>query len=126
MRSRELTATGLATAHTVGRARWLRMEHPPQQTWEQAKPSLRSPVKRTVWVLPAGVAADPGKVLGWTERPRAPIQSLTEPKWPVYAVSPVAWKAATDAGVRALPEPIAARMAVVELQPGAVAGCRYG
>lgn len=103
---KELTATGLATAYTVGRARWLRMEHPPQQTWEQAKPSLRSPVKRTVWVLPAGVAANRARYLAGLSA-LAHHSMLTEPKWPVYAVSPVAWKAATDAGVRALPEPIA-------------------
>jgi hypothetical protein len=30
---------------------------------------------------------------------------LTEPKWPVYAMTAADWKAATDAGVRELPEP---------------------
>ena len=58
---KELTAAGLAAAYTVGRSRWLRMEQPPQQTWERAKPLLRTPVKRTVWVL----AEDPmAKQLG--------------------------------------------------------------
>ena len=31
---------------------------------------------------------------------------LTEPKWPVYALTPAEWKVATDRGVRELPEPI--------------------
>ena len=29
---------------------------------------------------------------------------LTEPQWPVYALSPAQWKAATQAGVETLPE----------------------
>lgn len=102
---KELTATGLVTAYAVGRARWLRMEHPPQQTWERAKPSLRSPVKRTVWVLPEGFAANrPERLAGLSALARHSM--LTEPKWPVYAVSSAEWKGATDAGAHELPEPV--------------------
>lgn len=103
---KELTAAGLVTAYTVGRSRWLRMEQPPQKTWEQAKLLLRSPVKRTVWVLTEGSAANRlGHLAGLSALAR--YSMLTEPKWPVYAVSPAEWKAATDAGVRELPEPVA-------------------
>ena len=102
---KELTAAGLATVYTVGRSRWLRMEQP-QKTWEQAKPLLRSPVKRTVWVLSEGFAANrPGHLAGLSALAR--YSMLTEPKWPVYALSTAEWKAATDAGVRELPEPMA-------------------
>lgn len=102
---KELTAAGLATVYTVGRSRWLRMEQP-QKTWEQAKPLLRSPVKRTVWVLSEGFAAKrPGHLAGLSALAR--YSMLTEPEWPVYALSTAEWKAATDAGVRELPEPIA-------------------
>jgi len=103
--ARELTAAGLATAYTVGRSRWLRMERSPQQIWEQAQPALRSPVKRTVWVLAEDSAANrPDRLAGLSALAR--YSMLTEPKWPVYAVSTAEWKAATDAGVRELPEPI--------------------
>ena len=101
---KELTAAGLATAYTVGRSRWLRMEHPPEQVWERAKPVLRTPVKRTVWVAAHGIVARrPSRIAGLSALAR--YSMLTEPKWPVYAMTAAAWKAATDAGVRELPEP---------------------
>jgi len=103
---KELTAAKLATAYTVGRSRWLRMAHPPQQTWEQAKPLLRSPVKRVVWVLPDGGAANQSRPLAGLSA-LARYSMLAEPKWPVYAVSAAQWKEAANAGVRALPEPVA-------------------
>ena len=103
---KELTAAGLATAYTVGRSRWLRMEHPPEQVWERAKPALRTPVKRTVWVVAKGSAANrPGRLAGLSALAR--YSMLTEPKWSVHALSAADWKAATDAGVRELPEPVA-------------------
>lgn len=103
---KELTAAALATAYTVGRSRWLRMEQPPQQIWEQAKPSLRSPVKRTVWVRAEGFGANRQRRLAGLSA-LASYSMLTEPKWPVFAVTNAEWKAATDAGVRELPEPVA-------------------
>jgi hypothetical protein len=102
---KELTAAGLATAYTVGRSRWLRMEQPPEQVWERAKPALRTPVKRTIWVSAKDGAADrPGRLAGLSALAR--YSMLTEPKWPVYALTPAEWKVATDRGVRELPEPI--------------------
>lgn len=102
---KELTAAGLATAYTVGRSRCLRMAQSPQQTWEQAKPLLRSPVKRTVWVLIDGSSTNQlGRLAGLSALAR--YSMLTEPKQPVFALSPAEWKAATAAGVRELPEPI--------------------
>ena len=101
---KELTAAGLATAYTVGRSRWLRMEHPPEQAWEHAKPALRTPIKRTVWVAAHGIVARrPSRIAGLSALAR--YSMLTEPKWPVYAMTSAEWKAATDAGVRELPEP---------------------
>lgn len=103
---KELTAAKLATAYTVRRSRWLRMAHSPQQTWERAKPLLRSPVKRVVWVRPDGGAViQPRPLAGLSALAR--YSMLAEPKWPVYAVSAAQWKEATNAGVRALPEPVA-------------------
>jgi hypothetical protein len=101
---KELTAAGLATAYTIGRSRWLRMELPPEQAWERAKPALRTPVRRVVWVAAHGVAAHrPSRIAGLSALAR--YSMLTEPKWPVYAMTAADWKAATDAGVRELPEP---------------------
>jgi len=101
---KELTAAGLATAYTVGRSRWLRMEHPPQQAWELAKPLLRTPVRRVVWVAaPRGLAHQHSRIAGVSALAR--YSMLTEPKWPVYAITAADWKAATDAGVQELPEP---------------------
>lgn len=100
---KELTAAGLAAAYTVGRSRWLRMELPPEQVWERAKPALRTPVKRTVWVATHGVAAPrPTRLAGPSALARHSM--LTEPKWPVYALTAADWKLATVAGVRELPE----------------------
>lgn len=101
---KELTAAGLATAHTIGRSRWLRMELPPEQVWERAKPALRTPVKRTVWVAAHGIVAQRASRLAGLSA-LARYSMLTEPKWPVFALTAAAWKAATDAGVRELPEP---------------------
>lgn len=101
---KELTAAGLATAYTIGRSRWLRMELPPEQAWERAKPVLRTPVRRVVWVAVHGVIAHPpGRIAGLSALAR--YSMLTEPKRPVYAMTAADWKAATDAGVRQLPEP---------------------
>jgi hypothetical protein len=102
---RELSATGLADVLTVARSRWLRMEQPPQNIWEQARPLLRSPVKRTVWVRPAGATtAEPLQLAGLSALAHHSL--LAEPKWPVYAVSATQWKAATAAGACELPEAI--------------------
>jgi hypothetical protein len=102
--AKELTAAGLATAHTVGRSCWLRMELPPEQVWERAKPALRTPVRRTLWVAENGFVADrPSRLAGLSALSRYTM--LAEPKWPVFALTAADWKAATDAGVRELPEP---------------------
>ena len=102
---KELTAAGLAEAYTVGRSRWLRMELPPEQTWERAKPALRTPVKRTVWVAASSVvvAHRPSRIAGLSALARHSM--LAEPKWPVVALTAAEWKAATDAGVQELPAP---------------------
>ncbi|MDP2096084.1 MAG: hypothetical protein Q8K50_19660 [Hydrogenophaga sp.] len=101
---KELTAAGLAAAHTVGRSRWLRMELPPEQIWERAKPALRTPVRRSVWVAAHGAAAHrPRRLAGLSALAR--YSMLSEPKWPVYALTAADWKVATDAGVLELPEP---------------------
>jgi hypothetical protein len=101
---KELTAAGLASAYTVGRSRWLRMELPPAQVWERAKPAMQTPVRRRVWVQAHGVGQHgPSRIAGLSAL--ACCSMLAEPQWPVYAMTAADWKAATDVGVRELPEP---------------------
>lgn len=103
---KELTAAGLATAYALGRTRWLRMDLPPEQVWERAKPLLRTPLIRTVWVAASSKAVaahQPSRIAGLSAL--AHHSMLAEPKWPVLAMTAAQWKAATDAGVQELPEP---------------------
>lgn len=100
---KELVAAGLATVHAAGRSRVLRMQGAPGEVWEQAKPLLRTPVRSTVWVdggtLPANAVGRPAGLSAL-----ARLSMLAEPRWPVYALTSAEWKAATEAGVRELPE----------------------
>lgn len=101
---KELTALGLAEAFRVGRSQWIRFVDSPEQVWERARPALRTPVKRTVWVPQNGVAAPkPGRIAG--ESALARYSLMSEPKCPVYALTVAEWKAQSDAGVKELPEP---------------------
>jgi len=103
---KELTSTGLATAYTVGRTRWLRTDLSPGQLWEQAMPRLRTPVKRSLWVVDAPIGMDPSLRLAG-QSALALHSMLVEPKYPVHALGPVDWKRAVEAGVREAPEPVA-------------------
>ena len=102
----ELTTAALAVPFTMGRTRCLRWEQKPQRIWAQARPMLRTPVKRSIWVrdeLPA--AGQPRLLAGLSAL--AQQSMLAEPKWPSYAISPAQWKAARQAGIEELPEAIA-------------------
>jgi len=102
---KELTAAGIATLRTEGRARWLHAERTAAQTWEHARPLLRSPVKRRVWVLPPAKSRPrPLRLAGLSALAR--FSMLTEPQWPTYAVGQAEWKVATQVGFEMLPEPI--------------------
>lgn len=102
---KELTAAGIATLRTEGRVRWLHTERTAAQTWEHARPMLRSPVKRRAWVLPPPKSRPrPLRLAGLSALAR--FSMLTEPQWPTYAVAQAEWKAATQAGFETLPEPL--------------------
>jgi len=102
---KELTAAGIATLRTEGRARWLHTERTAAETWEHARPMLRSPVKRRVWMLPPPKSRPrPLRLAGLSALAR--FSMLTEPQWPTYAVGQAEWKAATQAGFETLPEPL--------------------
>ncbi|MEI6670314.1 MAG: hypothetical protein WCP29_19390 [Acidobacteriota bacterium] len=99
---KELVAAGLATVRNDGKARWVRMATSPADTWERAKPGLRSPVKRLVWVPASPTALPPGaRLAGLTALAR--VSMLADPPEPTYALSPLQWKAAMQARVETLP-----------------------
>jgi hypothetical protein len=102
---KELTAAGIATLRTEGRVRWLHTERTAAETWERAKPLLGSPVKRRFWIRPGPKWKPPHvKLAGLSALAR--YSMLSEPPWPSYAISPAQWKAATEAGIEILPEPL--------------------
>ena len=102
----ELTAAGIGTLRTEGRVRWLHMERSAADTWDHAKPLLRSPVRRRIWAHPIPKLKPPHvRLAGLSALAR--YSMLAEPQWPVYAVSPAQWKAATETGIEILPEPLA-------------------
>ena len=101
---KELTTAGVGTLRTEGRVRWLHMERTAAQTWERAKPLLRSPTKRRFWARPVAKWQPPHvKLAGLSALAR--YSMLAEQQWPSYAVSPALWKTATQAGIEVLPEP---------------------
>jgi hypothetical protein len=95
---RELTATGLVMQRQKGRARWLRMKYSPAEVWENAKPYLRSPVKRTEWVHDAHKAQFNRPPLAGLSA-LAHVTMLSDPSRPIYAVNAAQWKSAQAAGV---------------------------
>lgn len=101
---RELAAAGIVTLKRRGRERQLHTDLSPQEVWEQAKPMLRSPVTRTVWVRPTPKWMPPRvRVAGMSALAQQSL--LADPPIPVYAVSAAQWKAATQAGIKLLMEP---------------------
>jgi hypothetical protein len=87
---RELTAAGIVRTVKAGRTNILKLASTSKETWELAKPLLRSPVKRTVWAVPNGAMSNlPKRKAGMSAL--ADYSMLTEPKWPVYAVSLPDW-----------------------------------
>ena len=102
---RELTAAGMATLRTEGRARWLHTERTAAETWERAKPLLRSPIKRRFWARPVPKWKPPHvRLAGLSALARYSV--LSEPQWPIHAVSPAQWKTAKRGDIEILPEPL--------------------
>ncbi len=101
---RELSAAGLATTLRVGRSQCLHREQPPGAIWAMARPLLRSPVRRTVWVMSDSLPADRDwRLAGLSALARDSL--LAEPKRPVYATTLAQWREAQNAGAREAPEP---------------------
>jgi hypothetical protein len=88
---RELTASGIATLEVKGKEHWLRMSHPPAETWEVAKPRLRSPVKQTLWIRPTAKWSGKGAPLAGHSA-LARYTKLADPEWRVHALTPPDWQ----------------------------------
>lgn len=100
---KELTTAGIATLRTEGRARWLQMESTAPETWERAKPLLRSPIRRRFWAQAIPKWKPPHvRLAGLSALARYSL--LAEPQSPIYAISPAQWKAATQARIETVPE----------------------
>lgn len=83
--------------------RLLQAAHEPAEAWAHAKPFLRSPVKRRVWVDHDARANLPQAPLAGLSA-LAASSMLAEPPQPIFALSSAQWKVAQQSGVRALPE----------------------
>ena len=104
---KELTAAGIATLQRKGKERWLHMNRPPPETWDVAKPLLRSPVKRSVWTHRNPILLQPElqfPLAGLSALARYSL--LAEPAQPIYAVDLGRWKTLTQRGLPTLSEPL--------------------
>jgi hypothetical protein len=101
---KELVAAGLAAVRNDGKARRVRMAYSATDTWERARPLLRSPITRVVWVRRSPTAQPSGvRLAGLTALAR--LSMLADPHEPTYALSPLQWKV-----VRARVETLPMRM----------------
>jgi hypothetical protein len=103
----ELTTAGIVTLQRTGKERWLHMNRPPAETWHVAKPLLRSPVKRSVWILRTA-KLQPERRLPLAGLSALALYSrLAEPAQSVFAVDFGEWKILTQDGLPPpLPEPL--------------------
>ncbi len=86
---KELKARELAVVEERGRECWLNFKKTGQALWEEAKPLLRDPVKKRVWVQKSGVR-DIGTRSGLSALSDASM--LAEPHIPVNAMGAKDWK----------------------------------
>lgn len=106
---RELTTNAIVAVRENGRFRHIALERPPVETWQQALPLLRTPVKRIEWALPqSSPALEKAPIAGLSAL--ASSTMLAEPRSPARAISSSRWKEALEAGLKTLHE----------WQPGAI------
>lgn len=115
--AKELQAAGLAKAFTVGREKWLRFDQGPKDIWQRAQSWLRSPVRRSVWALPAGNPIDDAPLAGLSAL--AAQSALADPAYPERAIFSERWKHAQrkDLQVLHVPEPGATRWQMWRYDP---------
>ncbi len=87
---RELTGAGLVLDRRQGRTRWFHLADNPAECWERARPLLRTPVARRLWIasMPAE-HRDMMAVAGLSAL--AERTALAAPEHPVWAISQQTW-----------------------------------
>lgn len=102
----ELVGADIATTETSAGKRWMLMGRTKAETWEHARPILKSPVKKLVWTLPVRAHMPVGiRVAGVSALAR--LSSIAEPAERTFALVDAAWRVVSrDFDV--LPEPEAA------------------
>jgi hypothetical protein len=104
--AQELTVSRIAAVVVRGRHRLLRLERPPADLWDEAKPVLRSPIRRSVWAALHTAPPFPGlDPLPAGQSALALYSMIGDPKWPTYAVSAPLWKKAAGRDMEVLSEP---------------------
>lgn len=83
--ARELVAAELFTEHVIARQRYLRPLRGPRETWEIARPLLRTPVMRRFWLAPDEAHALAGAPLAGVSA-LATMTMLGTPTWPIVAL----------------------------------------
>ena len=101
---KELTEADIGEIRREPRARSLYFAGKPAEVWEKAQPLLRSPVRRIVRSFPSG-ALHPSETPVAGLSALAEQTNLTEPQWPVRAVTSRQWLSATRAGLVTTAEP---------------------
>jgi DNA-binding transcriptional ArsR family regulator len=100
---KELTESGIGTLRRDGRNRRVDLGGQPAETWERAKPLLRSPVKRIAWAKPNVTLTESAwPTAGMTAL--AEHSMLAEPSYPVRAISSDEWAKAMRAKTEVFPE----------------------
>lgn len=100
---RELEAAGLADIERHGRERRLRMEGTPEEVWNRARNSMRSPVKRSIWVPTSPSKGPTLRLAGLSAL--AQHTQLADPPSPIYAIGPHDWRHVKQARLALLPQP---------------------
>jgi hypothetical protein len=85
---RELTAASLVTVEKIERSHRVTMNFSKQETWNKAKPLMRSPILQTVWTS-AQLPPDVVRLAGLSALSSQSL--LAKPRQPVYAINRTDW-----------------------------------
>ena len=100
---RELEAAGLADIERHGRERRLHVDGTPEDVWNRARNSMRSPVKRSIWVPTLSNKVPTLRLAGLSAL--AQRTQLADPPSPIYAIGPNDWRHVKQARLALLPQP---------------------
>jgi hypothetical protein len=100
---REFEAARLADIQRHGRERRLHTEGTPEEIWNRARVSMRSPVKRSIWVPTFPGNAPALRLAGFSAL--AQLTPLADPPSQIYAIGPNDWRQFKHAQLASLPQP---------------------